>query len=527
MEKVINEYLDFIGIKYSKIFLINLIKSNPNYPKEISVFDALNKIGLKYYACKLSKVKIYSLDFPFLIYLDAEEEFKFVKNKSDLDLLKEIGNDWEGIVVVITAEDNFILKNSDHYNTYKKERLFKFMLSLVLVCLFIVVIGSMFFGLERGFNTTVLLAFAGIVSSMFLQAKEFGVNSREIEQFCKGGKNLDCDLVTTSNYSRVFKNVSLTNVSTSYFAALLVSLVFVGYQQNLLLQLSSFLFYLFLANIPIVLWSLYIQYFKLKAWCKFCLIIDSVLVLLFIQYWFFNDEKMNFNSNIISPTVAFSFVFFLILLCILLVKNKSDDLKELEHNLNLSRRIVNSESVFKSYVYNQSYYDTECFENEISIGNIDNPIKILVVKNLYCKPCREHFYKIINLFQLFPNIYHITFRFKVSGKDIDKDPTTGEYLIQYWAQKIKGSNYQDIETIDFLMNWSKIRELGKFMESYPLKSDFKIGKEIDQRQLNWIVSAGIYRTPTTFFNGYILSPNYQVKDLISLTPELIGEKFLS
>ena len=112
-----------------------------------------------------------------------------------------------------------------------------------------------------------------------------------LQNFCTGAnKKINCNSVLNSKRSKLFKDtLSLSELSFAYFFSTFLVLIIASFSFASL----SILGFLSFASLPVIAASLSYQAI-IKQWCKFCIIIQAVLVseiaiaffwkLLYVQY---------------------------------------------------------------------------------------------------------------------------------------------------------------------------------------------------------------------------------------------------
>lgn len=120
-------------------------------------------------------------------------------------------------------------------------------------------------------NLIFILSLVGFLVASYL----FYIGVKNNSPFCLS--NSGCDFVIRSEYSK-FLGIPVALWGVFYFASIVILNYFEKYKN--LLRIISFLGFLF------ALYLIYIQAFVLKSFCIYCLITDTVAILIFVVLWF-------------------------------------------------------------------------------------------------------------------------------------------------------------------------------------------------------------------------------------------------
>lgn len=278
MEVIIIKYLKILGIKFSPEYIIKYLLSHPNRYSLLSIKHLFENLGLQNSFIKINKCDLDKINFPFLIHFnDEQKKIKIINSKQDLKQTVSLKN-WTGIV--ITAKINSEINFSAEHKFLFKSKLFK---KHIVGIIFIVLVINPFLYINiSSFSMHYLVlsitSLAGIYLGVVLILKDLGFTYQAINTFCERGIKSSCDHVLRSKEAKIFKYFSLSELVFSYFIAQYICLstivLFDIFSSDLLnlLRITSLL------TIPVIILTLYIQYYKLKYWCKICLIIDLVLI---------------------------------------------------------------------------------------------------------------------------------------------------------------------------------------------------------------------------------------------------------
>ncbi len=520
MYRVIFKYLKYHNINISKSYLENLIISNANFPSILSVADALERLSIQHDIGKINKESLTDLEFPYVLHIDNRKgDLLFVKNKKDLDKNKEELRFWKGTILKIYP--NQLTKNKMNDESLKKEN-FRTKVALVFLgsIITLLFISGAFYSI--GINSILLLcAIIGVIVGYFLVAKEVGVKYASIENFChseKEGKS-GCEEVLNSDAAQILGSIKFSDLVLSYFSFQILLISISSYFSSSYLILTS----LSIATLPIILFSIYYQYYKVKSWCRLCLVVNAILGVqaIVLGFRFFKDFN---TSNMELIEVLISVLLFLILFtAITLIKGNLKQMNDNKIHFFKYKRVVESVSVFSYLLFGQRMVKTTPIPKEITIGNAKAPVKITMVSNLYCNPCKTQHEIIDDLLRTYPDKVKVSIRFLLSGKDIDREITSSHYILSYWLKYIYTKDNATEMAMMMLHDWFETMDLKVFKKQYPLdQEDLNAeSKKIEEKYFEWANESEIERTPTFFINGHLLPSNYDLENLASLIPELV------
>lgn len=522
MEHVVYRFLKSLKIPVSRRYVENLILSHPDYPSLLSIADTFERLGINYCASKIKKEQLNNTAFPYLLPISSgQEEIIFIEKEADLNKNEKQLHHWDG--VIFQAEATHTINDKENNLIYSRENIFKG-LSIILVCVFGTLLILPFINTFRWINIILLsTSGGGSLVGYSLVTRDLGLKNRVIEALCHAGKNTNCDKILNSEYSRVWGIIKFSDLTLSYFVVQSILFSLLTAMPATAPSILCFLSSMSLLTIPTILFSIYYQYYKARTWCKLCLIINFILIAqasLFAYQIIKNPIQLN---NISALTLLFSLLIFVaISTTLLLVKGNIERINKAEQEGAKSSRLKNSLSVFTYLLFKQRTIDATPFKAELLIGNPDAPIKIIMASNLYCNPCKEQHEKASQLIAYFPDKVNLGIRFLLSSRDINRIPTTNQYIIQYWKQNFYGKNEQSANTENLLHDWFLTMDFEKFKKKYPLdySSVDDESKQLENLHFNWISHSRVTQTPAFFINGYELPKEYSLEDLMFLVPGL-------
>ncbi|WP_417290650.1 vitamin K epoxide reductase family protein [Corallibacter sp.] len=499
--------------------------SHPSYPSLHAVTGVLDHFKIENIALEIPK----SVDvlnqllntFFAVLNIEGQNEYAVIKKqktkikystytKSYINCnYQEFLSIWNGIVVVIDNEKPIRLERSELYENKTILNVLFFCLSLGFLYSFFNSTPTIFEGIHF------LLSVLGLALSVLISKQELGFSSSLTDGLCAIGGKVDCDAVLNSKGATVFELIKLSDISLIYFSGLVISWL-LGINLGLsstLLPLSSVL------TIPVMLYSLYYQYSIIKNWCTMCLGIVAILFFQVLCVFTLDTSLANFKFDFKGDfLVLSSFLLAMVLWLFLKPLLKKEVLLE-----DLQIKYLKFKRNFDLFftVYNQNkYLSTDINVSEITFGNIDAPVNIVLVTNPMCHYCKAAHADIENILNKYNNDVRVTIRFNVMTDEKTKLP----YRIASALLAI----YYDISPESCKESLSQIYKEGIDREKWLEKwSHLDIAKfdEVLEYEQKWCHQNAINFTPALLINGKQFPKEYDRSDLLFFIDKL-SEKFI-
>lgn len=522
MENTVSDFLKLLKIPMSPKLFKRLVQSHPDYPSLLSIADVLDRFGIKKQVFRIEKDKLIDLPFPYLLHLKKNGgELALIKNQNDLKKEKDELEYWSGVVLQVEPTNS--ISDVENKRIYSDEKYFKFLSSALMTAAGMLVVMAGFNSFTWLNSLLLISSLSGILVGYFLVSKDLGIKNKTIDSFCKTGKKADCDQVLKSEGATIFGKIKLSEAVLSYF---IFQLIMLGASVVLPNEKSSVLFVLSaisILTIPFIVFSLYYQGMKAKIWCKLCLVVDAILFLQLGLFSFvFYTLKPQANDHTLFVSFVILLAFIIIASSISLLKSKLEQAIKLSNVGIKASRIKNSATVFTHLLFQQQKIDDTFFDYEISMGSPDAPIKIIMISNLFCKPCKDQHEALNHLIETYSQKVNLTMLFVPANKKAQNGFNSNQYLIQYWLENIYGKENKSSNTAQLMHDWYSLMDIEKFEKKHELKESelCEASKKIELQQSEWINKAKIYNTPTFFINGYKLPNFYNAENIIDLVPGL-------
>jgi uncharacterized membrane protein len=498
------------------------LESHPNFPSLFAIIDTFDFLGIGNVAVTVEKKEeLQNLPNIFLSVVDSDtgKEIVFTekhKNKVTIQFSngfkKNISKEeyleiWTGIIVAI--DENPINERQLFFSNKNSYVIIGGFITLSLILLFL--------GNKESLVLTIiyyLLLLTGFVISVFLVREEMGLHNDSISKICNATEKTSCKDVLSSNGAKVFKNMSLSDISILYFSSLTLFFVLNSFAVN-----NTIYSIIGVLSLPVILYSVYYQWVVVKKWCVLCLGIDVVLLLQLMIISFNFSLELN-STAIIS---FFSGTFIVLLLFYLgyefknrVLKTSKDEGVELQHH-----KLKRNHLVFNALLKNNQKIDEEHLDTlkTIVIGKIESPIALFLVLSASCGHCHTAYEKAIKLVRKNPNEIKIQLLFNINIENTE-NPNNLIYKQAYgyyWSGEVH-------KAIDSLNDWHIERiDLEKWKCKWE-KNHLEYPSIIIKNQYNWCLENDIHYTPAIILNGHIIPKEYQINDLNYFIDELIEEK---
>ena len=395
---------------------------------------------------------------------------------------------WTGLAIIIEESKNTKKKvlEAGHYN----------ILAVTIGVLFMLM--YLFFVSN---NSLVLiysiLSAVGLGFSLFI-LKEKYISNDLPSKFCTINKKSNCNAVLFSKYAKLFNVFDLSDISIIYFSFLTLSILYGTFNaMHLVFGVVS---------IPIILYSLYFQYFKIKKWCPLCLGIAFVLLcqssLLFINH----NAHYNFDNNQ---------VFFYVSLLLLITVTWFQIKKLLRAYANQESLIIENfkfrrnHKLFLPFYESLKTIDLDIEENYvIKLGNDKSDVEITIVTNPFCNFCKQAHQAYLNLLDK----YKIEIQINIIFLLTEKQPTNlkqviCEKLIEIYREQ--GAS----RFLKSLSNWYDWNNIDKWLDKWESKSVRESDNKLLSNHVNWCLQNEIFKTPSVLINGKLFPESYHFDDI--------------
>lgn len=518
---VVRNLLAKLEIRYTFDYLEDSIVSHPEHPSLLAVSDTLTKYRIENLPVKVDGQKLQELPLPCIIQLSdkggmfhvltrySEKESIYLNDKGKQVTIptKEFLTRWTGVCLLAeTTADSSEPGITEKLAERKAMTIFKWVAALFLL------LWAVFSFFNSQFTPEInplfagaytLLKVLGLAVGTMLLWYEVDKYNPTLQSFCSGGKKIDCDSVLNSKYAKIRNgNLSLGLIGFSYFFGTLAFLLISSFQNASLAPLA----YLSFAALPMVALSAYYQGLVIKQWCRFCIIVQAVL-LLEAPIAFLGG----FNLIELEPT---SIPLLMVLLIMPIpIWNWLKPLLEKEKEANLYKRglqkIKNNPDVFLGLLQKSRKIDTNIEGLGITLKNDTARYDVVKVCNPYCGPCAKAHPLLDDLLR--EGKINLQVLFTASTDEGDRRNKPVKHFLAL-DEMDKGRAHKAMDS------WylSKDKDYEEFAKAYELNGELLRQDHKILAMDEWCKAEKITHTPTIFINGYELPKEYNVEDLLGI-----------
>lgn len=493
LDKLIN-YL-----KLDKQEFLFQFNSHPNYPSALAFSDTLNFMGVRNDAYELDKE--YWDELP--------EEFITIVDNS-FSLVKKSGTQYSiySDKAKTLNKEELHKKSTDFVLLFEKDKIeHKTVTSYkpFIYAVFAVITLYSFLSLawyEAIFN---VLSLAGVYISLEIFNQKFGNTSTVIGSICgdtAGNQSVNsCNKIITQDKTSIL-GLKFSDFSLIYFIGITVL--------GLFLPATSFIVKGFtFASIIAIGYSLYIQGFVEKTFCRVCLLIISLLLAqLLIGLFLFENIHFDIKTSLLSLILwiaSFSLVLYL--------NNTLEEKENLQKSNAKNLRFKRNYDLFKRELLENekvTFNDNETF----FVGNKDAKIHLSIVSNPYCGFCKDAHKIMENLLSKYPNDISVQMRFNYSPDPQNEKSTN---LISDFMYTYRNKPTQ--EFLNLVEYWFETRDENKVRQKAgTTSSDEDLTSLVEMSAENR--NAGLNFTPIILINGYQFPDKYDRDDIYYFIDEL-------
>lgn len=492
-------------LKLDKQEFVFQFNSHPNYPSALAFSDTLNFMGVRNDAYELDKE--YWDELPEEFIAIVENSFSLVKKAGEQysvysDKAKTLNKE----ELHKSSTDFVLLFEKDEKAESKSVTNFKpFVYAILGIILAYSLLNHAWYNVI--FN---LLSIIGVYISLEIFNQKFGNISAVIGSICGTGASAtqnvnSCNKIINQDKTSIL-GLKFSDFSLIYFIGISVL--------GLFLPSSAFVIKGFtLASLVAIGYSVYVQAFVEKTFCRVCLIIISILVAQ-IAISSFLFENLIFDSKVLLLSIilwlsSFSLILFL--------NNVLEQKETLQKSNAKNLRFKRNYDLFKRELTDNEkiqFSDNETF----SLGNKDAKLHISIVSNPYCGFCKDAHKITEQLLEKYPNDISAQIRFNYTPERANEKFTN---LISDFTHIYNNRPEKEfLKTVDTWFetkNEDKIREIA--------------GTSSNQENLDPLIqmsndnsNAGLNFTPVFIINGHQFPEKYDREDIWYFITDLIEDE---
>lgn len=520
------QLLKLLKVKHTNTYLKDIIFTHPDHPSLLSISDTLSKYQIENTAVRIDKDKFNKLPTPCIVQVSKQNGSLFYTVKKILtdkviyydhnNKLREMAMHdflelWTGICLL--AETTPKSKEKNIEKKLANKRFLNITIGITALMLIGWIIIS-FYKSDILENTTLtiytilysILKIIGLTTGVTLLWYDVDQYNPTLQNFCiSGSKKINCNAVLQSKYASLFKgNLSLGLLGFSYFFATFLYMVLYNFSGTAMALLA----FMSTATIPVVAISLYYQAAVIKQWCKFCMIIQGVLL---------TEIGIAFLSGFYNTIIDIKSLplFFALLLIPISIWKLIKPLIEQQKETNIYKRglkkIKANPFVLESLLSKSKKITHNPKGLGISINNENAKYHIIKVCNPYCGPCAKA-HPILE--ELVDNgIINLQILFSVTNNEKDYRAKPVRHFL---ALDNKNNKEKTQMALD---KWYRAenKDYKAFAKQFPLNGEMDKQNTKIEAMNKWCKAEKITHTPTIFINGYELPKEYSIEDLKEVT----------
>jgi len=519
--KVLKAY----GVSITQHTIKQTINTHPELLSMQCISDALDSWKVKHTVVKLTLEKLRTLDIPVIVHLkkgeyvwvtqitDSKVHFWSAFGKKGNKSHEHFEKEWSGVALAIEDVEE---AGEPNYREVRRKEIKENIIRYFFAggCMALVTILTYFSWKNDSVLPLLpkllllLVNAAGCYISYTLILQENCQAKRLVQKFCKAGAHNDCNKVTTSQYSKLFGLFSWAELGLAYFSAAILWVILAPVSAHWI----SPLWWLFLAPLPLTVWSLFTQAFFIRKWCLFCC---AIVLLLWV-----NAGILYFSLpfGCVFPIVESVLAALLILTSTVAVLYVSKTGKSGEQ-YSEQREIARIKYDFKTVQCQLSELRLETNHVGFVLGNSQASHEITLYLSIACSHCGRALKELRRLTDIYPLFcYRLIFAVKTDDFEHTSNAITRHLISLY---KTLNTN----EFFDVLDGWYAMpkKSLEALQKAYPASS-----VQDDKEELNALYQFGqqakITYTPALLLNGQILSQLYSYRDLYGIVRALNAEE---
>lgn len=490
-------------LKLDKQEFLFQFNSHPNYPSALAFSDTLNFMGVRNDAYELDKE--YWDELP--------EEFIAIVDNS-FSLVKKAGSNYSiySDKAKTLNKEELHQKSSDFILLFEKEKIesktvtsYKPFIYAVFAIIFIYSLLNLAW-FETLFN---VLSLAGVYISLEIFNQKFGNTSAVIGSICgdtAAKQNVNsCNKIITQDKTSIL-GLKFADFSLIYFIGITVL--------GLFLPATSFIIKGFtFASVIAIGYSLYIQGFVEKTFCRVCILIISIL-LVQLALGIVMFENIYFDTKIALLSLIFWIISFSV---VLYLNNTLGEKESLQKSNAKNLRFKRNYDIFKKQLLEKekiAFSDNET----LFLGNKDAKLHLSIISNPYCGFCKDAHKIVESLLKKYPENISAQMRFNYSP-DSNNEKFTN--LISDFVHIYKNKSQHDF--LNAIEYWYETKDESKIRE--------KAGTTANNEDLNPLITmsaenkdAGLNFTPIIIINGYQFPEHYDREDIYYFIDELVEDE---
>lgn len=520
------DYLRALNITASKRYISELILSHPDYPSLLSITDTLEALGIKHAVLRAGPQSLSDYPYPYLLYANNSGELSIVQNDREVRLYRTQLRSSDGLILF--AEPNQRIASGENEAYLEEEKVSKYS-SVVIIASFLLIALLLLNNFTLAHLALCVTAVAGAFLSYLILARDLGITNRSAEILCEVSDGISCDHVLNSKEATIIRNFKISDAAAGYFAFQCIAIGLAAPLLDSYTSLIAFLSCLGALAIPVVIYTLYIQVYRLKTWCRLCMLVSmNLLCQSGVFIWVHVSGAVTFADLRVDTASALLLLLVVSNSIVLLVKHQHTYISRTSQTMFAANRVKRSPSVFMYMLSLERTIDDTPFDSEVQIGTPNAGIRIIIAASLDCPLCENTIEKAWQLVRLYPTTVDVSLRF-VPKSSSCHGSDSARYVMQYLLEALCGRQHASTRIVELLREWYDIGDFERFRLKYPMPANEKedeAGRLVAQHA-RWFERCGIRRTPSCFVMGHQMPKNYSLSDMNVVIPGLTERLLLA
>lgn len=503
-----NRFLNTFGYQIHSEDWNLSFQSHPNYPDITAISETLDVFNVENIIAEVPRDLLDDLPDTFialivynskpenvLITKEVSQEIRMIftdntQKKMTKDQFLEL---WTGVLLSIDYNPRSGEQKKNTFRISKNNA--KYVLGAISLLLFI----SLNYSIKNFSAISSIYCFVSLfgLALSFLSIKEsLGFHSNLTSRICSAN-NSDCDKIFFSRGAEIINGVTMSDLGFIYFlfSSVAAFSLFLSGASILLLSIS-------IITLPVVVYSVYYQYFKAKTWCVICLgiALAAILQIIILSFASYSSVKTTTFLLLISLLSGIATIW-------LFLKPSFDQLGT------LGFLEVDYSTITRRYdIFNSIFSNSQNVQglNEIDRIKLDRnseaEINVTVILSPTCGACERTYLEIKKMQTYYSEEIHFSLVFNIKTNIDDKIRAVFIRLLEM-AMKEETENL--IQGLDdwFINKFSESKWLKKWKRSQLDYSD------LIERYNIFLGDNELYNTPTILINNIVYPMPYKLSEL--------------
>jgi len=498
MTGLVQAYLKISGHVEAAAGFDDYFMSHPDFPSLFSITDSLTALGVENMAFRIDKDKLGDLPDSFIA--DIRQDLAFARRQGDVyRITSDTGKTetlspdafieaWDGMILIVEPNATIKKANVADFSGWPT----------VLMLALIVGASVLYNGTDFLTAFLLLTSATGLAAGYFILREQLGLKSDMVQKFCTSGNNTSCSDVIQSDAMQIPSWFPLADLPAIYFSTVLTALAIAPH--------SAWIFgWTGLLSLPVVLYSIYLQRFRLKKLCLLCLVVSGILLLqasIFIGYM--PDSSAIALRDGFWPLTAAVLVSTVWIALKPLVKS----LIETRSTVKSLMRFKRNFDIFRFLSRETAYPGRLSQMTGIQVGNPGAGVSISLFVSPSCGYCHKAVSDALQLAERFPERTSVNILFNVNPDSNDNPYLAVVSTLVSLQQSDPGA------ALDALRDWHIGRMgLERWTQKWSYANSGYFAHLQMEMQYQWCKTNDLSFTPAVVVNGSVYPKDYDFSEI--------------